>query len=174
MAERLLIVNADDFGLSPGVNAGVIKAHEHGIVTSASLMVRWPPRDEAAAYARDNPAPRASASTSTSASGLPRRRLGARLRGRAARGPDAPSRPRCAAQLESFRRLIGRDPTHLDSHQHVHDYDPPAAVAPRARAASSASRCATTTRQRSTTAATSTGRPPDGETVPERDHAWRT
>ena len=31
-------------------------------------------------------------------------------------------------QLESFRRLAGRDPTHLDSHQHVHDDDAPAAV----------------------------------------------
>ena len=32
------------------------------------------------------------------------------------------------SQLESFRRLAGRDPTHLDSHQHVHDDDTPAAV----------------------------------------------
>jgi predicted glycoside hydrolase/deacetylase ChbG (UPF0249 family) len=31
-------------------------------------------------------------------------------------------------QLESFRRLTGRDPTHLDSHQHVHHDDTPAAV----------------------------------------------
>jgi predicted glycoside hydrolase/deacetylase ChbG (UPF0249 family) len=30
---RYLIVNADDFGLSPGVNRGIIKAHEHGIAT---------------------------------------------------------------------------------------------------------------------------------------------
>jgi len=37
---RYLIVNADDFGQSPGVNRGIIQAHEHGIVTSASLMVR--------------------------------------------------------------------------------------------------------------------------------------
>jgi predicted glycoside hydrolase/deacetylase ChbG (UPF0249 family) len=41
MAEkRLLIVNADDLGLSEGVNAGIAEAHERGIVTSASLMVR--------------------------------------------------------------------------------------------------------------------------------------
>ena len=39
---RFLIVNADDFGRSPGVNRGVLLAHERGIVTSASLMVRWP------------------------------------------------------------------------------------------------------------------------------------
>ena len=29
---RRLIVNADDFGLTRGVNAGIIEAHEHGIV----------------------------------------------------------------------------------------------------------------------------------------------
>ena len=55
MPDRYLIVNADDFGLSPGVNAGVIAAHEGGIVTSASLMVRWPAALEAAAYAREHP-----------------------------------------------------------------------------------------------------------------------
>jgi len=47
--QRYLIVNADDFGQSQGVNRGVIAAHEHGIVTSASLMVRWPAAIEAAA-----------------------------------------------------------------------------------------------------------------------------
>jgi predicted glycoside hydrolase/deacetylase ChbG (UPF0249 family) len=37
----------------------------------------------------------------------------------------------CRAQLEAFRRLLGRDPTHLDSHQHVHMNEPVAAVAAR-------------------------------------------
>ena len=49
---RYLIVNADDFGLSPGVNRGVVQAHERGIVTSASLMVRQPAAGAAAACAR--------------------------------------------------------------------------------------------------------------------------
>src|SRR6516225_220913 len=49
---RSLIVNADDFGQSPGVNRGIIEAHERGIVTSASLMVRWPAARAAASYAR--------------------------------------------------------------------------------------------------------------------------
>src|SRR5437763_5310511 len=53
--ERILIVNADDFGRSPGVNAGVVKARERGILTSASLMVRWPAAHEAAAYVQENP-----------------------------------------------------------------------------------------------------------------------
>lgn len=34
---RRLIVNADDLGLHPGINAGVLQAHRQGIVTSASL-----------------------------------------------------------------------------------------------------------------------------------------
>lgn len=36
--KRLLIINADDFGLSPAVNAGIIQAHRAGVVTSASLL----------------------------------------------------------------------------------------------------------------------------------------
>ena len=50
--QRSVIVNADDFGFSPGVSRGIVAAHERGIVTSASLMVRWP----AAAYGRAHPA----------------------------------------------------------------------------------------------------------------------
>jgi hopanoid biosynthesis associated protein HpnK len=34
---RRLIVNADDFGLHPGINAGILKGHRDGIVTSTSL-----------------------------------------------------------------------------------------------------------------------------------------
>jgi chitin disaccharide deacetylase len=35
---RRLIINADDFGLTPGVNHGILEAHGHGVVTSATLM----------------------------------------------------------------------------------------------------------------------------------------
>ena len=35
---RRLIVNADDFGLTPGVSAGILSAHRHGIVTSTTLL----------------------------------------------------------------------------------------------------------------------------------------
>ena len=34
-----LIVNADDFGISKGVNYGIYDAHIHGVVTSTSLMI---------------------------------------------------------------------------------------------------------------------------------------
>ncbi len=50
-----LVVNADDFGHSESTNDGIVRAREHGIVTSTSLMVRWPGDDHAARYARANP-----------------------------------------------------------------------------------------------------------------------
>jgi len=50
-----LIVNADDFGLSPSVNEAVIRAHRDGILTSASLMVNEVGFDEAVKLAKENP-----------------------------------------------------------------------------------------------------------------------
>ena len=52
---RRLIVNADDFGLTSGVNRGVIKAHTHGIVTSTTLMACCPKFQEAVDLASINP-----------------------------------------------------------------------------------------------------------------------
>jgi hopanoid biosynthesis associated protein HpnK len=54
-AARLLIVTADDFGLSPSINAAVIKAHAEGILTGASLMVNGGAFEEAVSLARRNP-----------------------------------------------------------------------------------------------------------------------
>jgi len=51
---RRLIVNADDFGLSPSVNEAVIQAHREGILTSASLMVNESGFNQAVALARQN------------------------------------------------------------------------------------------------------------------------
>jgi len=53
---KRLIVNADDFGLSPEVNAGIMRAHREGILRGASLMVAEPAALPAAELARDNPA----------------------------------------------------------------------------------------------------------------------
>lgn len=52
---KALIVNGDDFGLSPEVNAGIIRAHREGILNSASLMVAEAAREEAARAARELP-----------------------------------------------------------------------------------------------------------------------
>lgn len=50
-----LIVHADDFGISAGVNAGIVQAHRHGILTSASLMVSGAAFDGAVSLLRENP-----------------------------------------------------------------------------------------------------------------------
>jgi predicted glycoside hydrolase/deacetylase ChbG (UPF0249 family) len=120
---RHLVVNADDFGLSPGVNAGIVEAHRAGIVTTTSLMVRQPAASDAAACARLND------------------RLGVGLHVDLGEwrfdGADwvpvyqwvDPGDPRAVAeevdaQLAAFESLIGSTPTHLDSHQHAHRRDP--------------------------------------------------
>jgi predicted glycoside hydrolase/deacetylase ChbG (UPF0249 family) len=120
---KRLIVNADDFGLSSGVNEGIVAAHVDGIVTSASLMVRWPAAPEAAALARAHP--RLSVGLHVdlcewSYVGDEWRRLYevVPIQDAAAVGREI------ERQLAEFRRLVGRDPTHLDSHQHVHREEP--------------------------------------------------
>jgi chitin disaccharide deacetylase len=123
---RYLIVNADDFGYSRGVNRGIIEAHERGIVTSASLMVKQRAAEEAAIYARRRPELSLGLHVE-----LQRWRLG-RLTSRPS--PRADVRLRRAvvadvrAQLDRFRRLVGDDPTHLDSHQHRHRHEPARSV----------------------------------------------
>jgi hopanoid biosynthesis associated protein HpnK len=52
---RRLIVNADDFGLTSGVNRAIIEAHTRGIVTSATLMANMPAFDEAVLSAKAHP-----------------------------------------------------------------------------------------------------------------------
>jgi predicted glycoside hydrolase/deacetylase ChbG (UPF0249 family) len=51
-----LIVNADDFGLTPGVNRAIIEARQRGIVTSATLMANSAAFDDAVRLAKENPA----------------------------------------------------------------------------------------------------------------------
>ena len=52
---RYLIVNGDDFGLSSQVNAGIVHAHQHGILTNTSLMVSGPAWKDAVARAKETP-----------------------------------------------------------------------------------------------------------------------
>jgi predicted glycoside hydrolase/deacetylase ChbG (UPF0249 family) len=49
---RRLIVNADDFGLTSGVNRAIIELHAAGLVTSTSLMARTAATGEAIELAR--------------------------------------------------------------------------------------------------------------------------
>jgi chitin disaccharide deacetylase len=112
VTRTLVIVNADDFGCAAGVNRGIAEAHQHGIVTSASLMVNRPAAQKAAAYALNHPEFDVGLHVE-----LRRWRAPARLvQSLAARALET--------QLDRFRRLLGRDPTHLDSHLNVHRAEP--------------------------------------------------
>jgi chitin disaccharide deacetylase len=119
MDTRYLIVNADDFGQSVGINCGIMEAHEQGIVTSASLMVRWPAAREAAAYARSHPSLSLGLHFDF---GEWCYREGRWLKlYQVVRDEDTGAvKHEAWRQVAKFRRLTGADPTHLDSHQHFH------------------------------------------------------
>ncbi len=52
---RRLIINADDFGFTPGVNAGIVHAHVSGVLTSTTLMANGDAFDDAVRLAQANP-----------------------------------------------------------------------------------------------------------------------
>ena len=120
---RRVIVNADDFGQSAGINDGIIRCHEAGIVTSASLMVCWPQADAAAAYAQLRPALSVGLHVDLGEWVL-RDGEWMPLYTVVATWEETTIRFEILRQLEAFRRLLGRDPSHLDSHQHVHECEP--------------------------------------------------
>jgi chitin disaccharide deacetylase len=123
MPTRRLIVNADDFGQSVGVTRGILAAHDGGIVTSTSLMVRWPAAVDAADAARSRP--RLSVGlhvdlgewTCRQGEWVPVYEV-------VPINDSGAVADEVARQLAAFRRLMGREPTHLDSHQHVHRREP--------------------------------------------------
>lgn len=120
---RCLIVNADDFGQSAGVNRGTIEAHERGIVTSASLMVRGPAAAAAAAYARTRPG--LSLGLHVDLGEWAYRDGGWTPVYEVVPAHDVTAIQReIDWQMRAFRRLTDQDPTHLDSHQHVHRNEP--------------------------------------------------
>jgi predicted glycoside hydrolase/deacetylase ChbG (UPF0249 family) len=102
---RRLIVNADDFGLTEGVTRGIVEAHLHGIVTSTSLMVDGSAAEQAARLMDEHPSLSVGLHFVDDGPGLDE--------------PDHAARE-FARQLERFRALTGSDPTHVDSHHHVH------------------------------------------------------
>ncbi|HEY8477310.1 MAG TPA: ChbG/HpnK family deacetylase [Chloroflexota bacterium] len=54
-ALAFLVVTADDFGLSPGTNEGILRAHREGIVTCAALMANMPSAHQAVRLWREQP-----------------------------------------------------------------------------------------------------------------------
>ena len=108
--EKYLIVNADDFGASTGINRGIIECHARGVVTSASLMVTGRAAREAAALSRDHPA--LAVGLHWDVWGEDDREFDIEDHG-AVRGEFR-------RQLDAFHDLLGRMPTHVDSHRHPH------------------------------------------------------
>ena len=122
-SRRRVVVNADDFGRSQAINAGVVDAHVHGIVTSASLMVRHPAAPEAVAAAREHP----ELGLGLHLDLTEWERFEGTWRAKydvVDTGDVDAVRQEIERQVESFRWLVGSDPTHLDSHQHVHRDEP--------------------------------------------------
>ena len=107
---RWLIFNADDFGASSGINRAIADCHSRGVVTSTSLMVTGGAVEEAVAISRDNPG---------LAVGLHWDVLGEDERNFDTTDIGA-VRDEFQRQLATFERLLGRMPTHVDSHRHVH------------------------------------------------------
>ena len=121
--KKQLIVNADDFGQSAGTNRGIIEAHERGIVTSASLMVRWPGAAQAATYARAHPELSIGLHLDLGEWAY-RDGEWVRVYQLVDENDAAAVSRELEAQLAAFRTLMGRDPTHFDSHQHSHRQEP--------------------------------------------------
>jgi predicted glycoside hydrolase/deacetylase ChbG (UPF0249 family) len=107
---KRLIVNADDFGASTGVNRGILECHTQGVVTSASLMTTGRAAREAAAIAKDHP---------ELSVGLHWDVYGEDERDFDTSDADA-VRDELKRQIDAFVALVGREPTHVDSHRHAH------------------------------------------------------
>src|SRR5437763_1168331 len=123
VAERCLIVNADDFGQSPGTNQGIMETFERGIVTSASMMVRWPAAAAAAAFSRRHPEFSIGLHVDLGEWTYHDEAWSSVYEVVPLNDPGAVA-DEVARQLATFRHLMGREPTHIDSHQHVHREEP--------------------------------------------------
>ena len=128
---RRLIVNADDYGRTEGINRGTIEAHRDGIVTSATVMIlerfaavgipqamREAPRTSLGLYYLLT----GGGPPATDPGRLPTLAPG----GRFARNAEALQRVldgdevrrELEAQIALFEAAAGRGPSHLDSHHH--------------------------------------------------------
>lgn len=126
-----LIVNADDFGRTPGVNRGVVEAHRRGVVTSATMMVNQPAAEEAAALARDTTLGVGLHLCLTDGSPtLPppivpslvdRHGVFSKAIEGLAKADPVELQSEIRAQVRRFALLMGRLPTHLDGHHHCHE-----------------------------------------------------
>lgn len=130
---KYLIVNADDFGLSPGVDEGILKSHRCGILTSTTFMTNLPWAVESARRLEAVPGLGVGLHLNLTAGTpvLPSDQVSSLVGSDGSFRKDffhlrlnvkpAEVRLEWEAQLRRFFELRGR-PTHLDSHHHVHLY----------------------------------------------------
>ncbi|WP_297635715.1 chitin disaccharide deacetylase [uncultured Clostridium sp.] len=127
-----VIFNADDFGLTEGVNLGILKAFKDGVVKSTTLMVNMPFAEQAVKIANENP------------------ELGVGVHLTVTAGPQLIKIKNSLVdengdfhnkdllydyqvklneeelycewktQINKFIELMGKKPTHIDSHHHIH------------------------------------------------------
>ncbi|MCM3735420.1 chitin disaccharide deacetylase [Bacillus cytotoxicus] len=124
-----LIVNADDFGLTRGVNYGIIDAHVNGLVNSATVMMNMPAVEHAVQLAKEyktlgvgvHLVLTAGKPLLSDVPSLVKEDGSFHSHSTVREGnidPDAAERE-WTAQIEKFLSY-GLTPTHLDSHHHVH------------------------------------------------------
>jgi hopanoid biosynthesis associated protein HpnK len=131
-----VILNADDFGLTPGVNEGIVRAHRDGILSSTTLMANGLAFGDAVALAKENPklgvgchlvliggrpvAPAEKVQSLIDRNGnLPSTLPGfvAKVSSGKIRKDEIATELR--AQIEKIR-AAGIEPTHVDTHKHTH------------------------------------------------------
>lgn len=135
---RFMIINGDDFGFSHGVNQGIIKAHEQGVLTSTSLMVTGAAVEEAVVLAKSHPnlgvglhlvlvcgksalSPSEIPHLVDEFGNFPNNSLKAGLRYQFSRKARQELRLEIKAQLEKFR-ATGLQLSHVDGHLHLHSH----------------------------------------------------
>jgi chitin disaccharide deacetylase len=123
IVRKQLVVNADDFGFTPDVNAGIVEAHRHGILTATTLMANGDAFADALRLARETPALDIGCHLvliggSSLLTGKPFPRGLPQLLAALARREFA-LYEELAAQV---RRTLdaGLRPSHLDTHKHTH------------------------------------------------------
>jgi hopanoid biosynthesis associated protein HpnK len=133
---KQLILNADDFGLTRGVNEGIIQSHRNGILTSATLMACGPAFDHAVELAKLNPrlgvgchlvlvggkaaAPLEEIPSLVSKDGNLHDSLGSFVT-RLSTGMIRPKEIEWELRAQILKiRAAGIEPTHLDTHKHTH------------------------------------------------------
>ncbi|EKT58261.1 chitin disaccharide deacetylase [Providencia burhodogranariea] len=125
----LLIVNADDFGLCQAVNYGIIESHRNGIVNSTSAMMNMPGIYHAAKLSHEYPSLAVGMHFVLTA-GMPFSNIPSLthngILGKWLWEIDSNDLPldeiaqELRRQYEHFITVFGYEPSHIDSHHHVH------------------------------------------------------